>query len=102
MRVWVTRTQPEAAATAPTYTKEVVRILQQNCQECHRKGQVGPFALDTYEQARKRADDLARGTRRGTRAREKLPAERREGEIAPARYDIVGQRADTLGFDFEI
>ena len=47
------------ATTVPTYAKEVARILQQNCQECHRKGQVGPFALDTYEQARKRADDLA-------------------------------------------
>jgi len=51
--------QPKAAAAAPTYSKDVARILQQNCQECHRKGQVGPFALDTYEQARKRAEDLA-------------------------------------------
>ena len=49
----------KAAAEAPTYSKEVARILQQNCQECHRKGQVGPFALDTYEQARKRAEDIA-------------------------------------------
>ena len=51
--------QPKPATAAPTYSKEVARILQQNCQECHRKGQVGPFALDTYEQARKRAEDLA-------------------------------------------
>ena len=49
----------KAAAEAPTYSKAVARILQQNCQECHRKGQVGPFALDTYEQARKRAEDIA-------------------------------------------
>ncbi len=49
----------KAASSAPTYSKEVARILQRNCQECHRKGQVGPFALDTYEQARKRADDIA-------------------------------------------
>jgi len=49
----------KAAADAPTYSKEVARILQQNCRECHRKGQVGPFALDTYEQARKRAEDIA-------------------------------------------
>ena len=49
----------KAAADAPTYSKAVARILQQNCQECHRKGQVGPFALDTYEQARKRAEDIA-------------------------------------------
>ncbi|WP_165071533.1 redoxin domain-containing protein [Paludisphaera rhizosphaerae] len=48
---------PEVAT--PTYTKDVAAILQNNCRECHRKDQLGPFALDTYEQARKRADDLA-------------------------------------------
>ncbi len=47
---------------APTYHKDVVRILQKNCQDCHRPNQVAPFALLTYEQARKRASDLARVT----------------------------------------
>ncbi|WP_250847101.1 redoxin domain-containing protein [Aquisphaera insulae] len=51
--------RPRDAAPAPTYSKEVARILQANCQECHRKGQVGPFALETYDQARKRAADIA-------------------------------------------
>jgi peroxiredoxin len=49
----------KTSSTAPTYSKDVAAILQKNCQECHRKGQVGPFALDTYEQARKRAQDIA-------------------------------------------
>ena len=44
---------------APTYHKDVVRILQKNCQDCHRPNQVAPFSLLTYEQARKRATDLA-------------------------------------------
>jgi peroxiredoxin len=48
-----------AAVAHPTYTKEVAPILQKNCLECHRRGQVGPFALETYEQARKRAADIA-------------------------------------------
>jgi hypothetical protein len=48
-----------ARAAAPTYHGEVARILQQNCQGCHRAGQVGPFALMSYEQARKRASDIA-------------------------------------------
>ena len=48
-----------AAVAAPTYTKDVASILQQNCQDCHRRGQVGPFSLETYEQARKRAADIA-------------------------------------------
>ena len=50
--------QPEASG-APTFTRDVAAILQRNCQECHRQGQVGPFPLETYEQARKRAGDLA-------------------------------------------
>lgn len=49
----------EEEGPVPTYSNQVARILQKNCQECHRRGQVGPFALETFEQARKRADDLA-------------------------------------------
>ncbi len=43
----------------PTFCKDVAPILQKNCQECHRPGQVGPFSLETYEQARKRASDIS-------------------------------------------
>ncbi len=46
-------------ASRPTYTKDVAAIIQKNCQECHRPGQVGPFPLETYEQVRKRAADIA-------------------------------------------
>ena len=51
-----------AEKTAPTYYKDVARILQKNCQDCHRPNQVAPFALLTYEQARKRSADLAHVT----------------------------------------
>lgn len=47
------------AAETPTYHRDVLPILQKNCQECHRPGQVAPFALLDYAQARKRADDIA-------------------------------------------
>src|SRR3954463_7594480 len=47
-----------AEAGPPTYHREVVRILQKNCQDCHRPGQVAPFSLLTYAQARKRAADI--------------------------------------------
>jgi hypothetical protein len=52
---------PEVPRTVahPTYTKDVAPILQQNCQECHRPGQVAPFSLLTYDQARKRSADIA-------------------------------------------
>jgi hypothetical protein len=51
--------EPRKPTTSPTYSKNVARILQDNCMECHRKGQVGPFSLGSYQQARKRADDIA-------------------------------------------
>ena len=53
---------PPPIVAKPTFTHDVASILQANCQQCHRPGQVGPFSLVTYEQARKRADDIARVT----------------------------------------
>ena len=47
------------AAVKPTFARDVAPILQKNCQQCHRPGQVGPFPLETYAQASKRADDVA-------------------------------------------
>ncbi len=54
--------QAAAPASGPTYHKEIARLIQANCQECHRPGQVAPFPLLTYDQARKRAADLAHVT----------------------------------------
>ena len=33
-----------------TYHNRISRIIQQNCQECHRAGGVAPFGLETYQQ----------------------------------------------------
>jgi peroxiredoxin len=35
-----------------TYARQVSRLLQKHCQECHRPGEIGPMSLLTYEQAR--------------------------------------------------
>ena len=51
-------TPPDAPAR-PTYARDVAPVLRTNCVQCHRPGQVGPFPLETYEQARKRAHDIA-------------------------------------------
>src|SRR3954469_24699360 len=42
------------AATSPnvTFNKDVLPVLQKNCQNCHRPGEVAPMSLLTYEQAR--------------------------------------------------
>lgn len=37
------------AAPKPTYHNFASRLVQQNCQECHRKGGVGPFTLETLD-----------------------------------------------------
>ena len=41
-----------AATDAATFNKDVLPILQKNCQVCHRPGEAAPFSLLTYESAR--------------------------------------------------
>lgn len=50
------------AARTPTWVRDVAPILAANCLECHRTGDVAPFALSTYEDARRRARTLAEVT----------------------------------------
>jgi hypothetical protein len=40
------------AAQAVTFNKHVLPILQNNCQSCHRPGQIGPMSLLNYKDAR--------------------------------------------------
>ncbi len=42
----------QAAAQTPTFNKEVARIFQTSCQNCHSPGEVAPFSLLTYKEAR--------------------------------------------------
>ena len=39
-------------SSAVTFSKDVLPILQKNCQSCHRPGQVAPMSLVTYREAR--------------------------------------------------
>src|ERR1035438_3044482 len=41
-----------ASSAPPTFTKDVAPILYKNCASCHRKGEIAPMSLLTYEQAR--------------------------------------------------
>lgn len=47
----IARVAPNKAEGTVTFTKQIARILQNNCQECHRPGQIGPMALLTYDDA---------------------------------------------------
>jgi mono/diheme cytochrome c family protein len=42
----------QAPASTVTFYKDVLPILQRNCQSCHRPDQIGPFSMLTYESAR--------------------------------------------------
>jgi hypothetical protein len=51
--VWVISSVAFAAEPATvTFNKDVLPILQKNCQSCHRPGQIAPMPLLTYENAR--------------------------------------------------
>jgi len=41
-----------AAAAGPTFYKDVLPVLQRNCQGCHRPGEATPMALMTYQEVR--------------------------------------------------
>jgi hypothetical protein len=36
----------------PTFDNEVVRIFQEHCQTCHHAGDIAPFSLTSYEEAK--------------------------------------------------
>jgi peroxiredoxin len=42
--------KPEATTeSSVTYAKDVARIFQARCVECHRSGEIGPFAMEKYD-----------------------------------------------------
>jgi mono/diheme cytochrome c family protein len=49
----------EKSGSIPTFNRDVAPILYQNCAGCHRPGEVAPFALLTYDDAAKRAKQIA-------------------------------------------
>jgi peroxiredoxin len=46
-REFATAAQPDLTVT---WTKQISRIMQQNCQSCHRAGEIGPFELMDYDE----------------------------------------------------
>ena len=55
LHVFVLLTALACAGTpqaSPTFTKDILPILQTRCQPCHRPGEIGPMPLITYEQTR--------------------------------------------------
>ena len=55
-------TRPVSAAVpaAPTFNKDVLPILQKNCQECHRPGAIAPMSFLTFQDTRPYARAIAK------------------------------------------
>lgn len=49
----------EGSSAEVNFNRDVSRIVFKNCSECHRPGEVAPFSLLTYEDAAKRATQIA-------------------------------------------
>lgn len=52
----------DAAPAKPTFTRHVSAILSTRCAHCHRDGEVAPFPLLTYADAKRRAKQMVRVT----------------------------------------
>jgi mono/diheme cytochrome c family protein len=88
----IERTEPRVKGEV-TYAKQVSRILQKHCQECHRPGEIGPFSLLTYDDAKKRA-----GRIRSAIVEERMPpwhADPRHGKFLNDRR-MSSEERDTL------
>jgi len=44
--------------TGPTFYRDVLPILQQHCEVCHRIGGIAPISFETYEETRRFADAI--------------------------------------------
>lgn len=56
----------KAALPGVTYHNRISRIVQANCAECHRKGGVGPFSLESYDDVVAHRGMIRKAVEKGT------------------------------------
>ena len=66
--------QQDSSVGAVTFNKQVLPILQKNCQACHRPGEIAPMSFLTYQNVRPWAK--SRPQSRSARCRHGLPIPR--------------------------
>lgn len=67
-----------------TYAKDVVPVLNRHCRECHRDGEIGPFAMSSYDEVAGWADTMMETIDNG-----RMPpwhADPQHGDFANARH----------------
>jgi mono/diheme cytochrome c family protein len=93
----IQRALPEAKDATATYAGGVGAILNRHCVQCHRPGQVAPFSLVGYEQARRWSANVKQYTRSRAMPPWKpanLGAFRGERRLSDAEIDLLGRWAD--------
>ena len=65
MGCFIGRVHKPAATGTVTFAKDVARILNKHCVECHRPGEIGPFSLTSYDEAVGWADTIDEVVRQG-------------------------------------
>jgi len=58
--------EEQLAAAGPTFYRDVLPILQEHCQVCHREGGIAPLPFETYEQTRRYAAAIRIATQEKT------------------------------------
>lgn len=84
------RVKKAPAQSEITYCNQVARLLQKHCVECHRPGEIGPFALTDYEEVVGWADMVLEVVEEG-----RMPpwhASREYGQFANARFLSDGEK----------
>src|SRR5271170_6943701 len=74
------RAPQQPTSGPPTFYRDVLPILQQHCQACHRTGGIGPIPFETYERVERSAGKIADAVTSG-----KMPpwfADRNVGKFA--------------------
>src|SRR5712671_1409916 len=93
LRIWLAAmtaaTGVFAADPAPTFYKDILPIIQKNCQSCHRPGEIGPMPLLTYEQAR----PYARAIKRATESK-KMPPWFADSAVQQRHVDLRARHLD--------
>ncbi len=50
--LFVAADSPQKVSSPPTFYRDVVPILQEHCQTCHRPGEIAPFSLVSYKETK--------------------------------------------------
>ncbi len=60
--LFVAADTPQKVDPPPTFYRDVVPILQQHCQTCHRVGEIAPFSLVSYKESKPWAQAIKKAT----------------------------------------